>query len=156
MMAHMNEEYNFYENPPKEIYSKIKTSKIFIGCNIKSLYDENRIKIKEEHNPQRINHCGKSFYGVLLEPTKEHLFLLKYFINFKSFDLYSFNKILKENNLSCDENYAYLEKNLYPVDVKYTYSYISDFKYETFFDENLEIPMYQRIKSINMFFLTPE
>lgn len=152
----MNSTYDVLEDPPKKNYNKLISDKIFVGCNIKSSYDENRIKIKEQHNPQRINHCDKNFYGVLLEPSKEHLFLLKYLMNFKSFDLYTFNKILKENNLSCDENYAYLEKNLYPVDTKYIYNYIPDFKYDTFFDDSLEIPMYQRIKSINMFFLTPQ
>lgn len=156
IMLRMNEEFNFYEDSPKKIYSKIETNKVFIGCCIKSEYDENRIKIKENHNPKRVFHCGKNFYGVLFEPNKAHLFLLKYLINYKSFDLYSFSKVLKENNLSCEENYAYLEKNLYPVDTKHIYAYIPDFKYESFFDDNLEIPMYQRIKSINMFFLTPE
>ena len=152
----MNNGHGDLEDLPKKDYTKIKSNSIFIGCNVKSLYDENRIKIKEEHNPRRINHHNKKFYGVVLEPNKKHLFLLKYLTNFKSFDLFSFNKILKENNLSCDENYAYLDKNLYPVDVKYIYNYIPEFKYDKFFDDDLEIPMYQRIKSVNMFLLTPE
>lgn len=152
----MNEEFLSYEEEPKKEYSKIDNIKVFIGCNMKSLYDENRIKIKEGFDPVRVNHCGKNLFGSLLEPNKKHLFLLKFLINVGHLDLFSYNKILSENDLSCDENFAYLENKLYPVDSKYICEYIPDFKYSEFFEDDLDVPVYQNIKSVNMFFLTPE
>ena len=65
-------------------------------CNIKSLYDEKRIVIKQELNPVRIDHCGRNLFGVIFEPIKKHLFLLKFLLDVDSLDLYSYNKFLSE------------------------------------------------------------
>jgi hypothetical protein len=152
----MNEEFLSYEEAPVEKYNKIKNIKVFVGCNIKSLYDEKRIRIKEEFNPIRIEHCGRNLFGTIFEPSKKHLFFVRFSLDVDSLDLYSYNKLLSENNLSCDENFAYLTNKLYPVDSKYICEYIPNFKYSEFFEDDLNVPVYQNIKSVNMFFLTPE
>lgn len=152
----MNEEFLSYEEEPIEKYNKIENIKVFVGCNIKSLYDEKRIQIKKEFNPIRIEHCGRNLFGTIFEPSKKHLFFVRFSLDVNSLDLYSYNKLLSENNLSCDENFAYLTNKIYPVDSKHIYEYIPDFKYNEFFEDNLDVPVYQNIKSVNMFFLTPE
>ena len=82
--------------------------------------------------------------------------MLKNIIDIGDIDLFTYNKILLENNLTCNENFAYLEKNLYPIDPPYIYDYIPFLKNDSFFDDESDRPLYQRIKSVNMFFLTPE
>jgi hypothetical protein len=71
-------------------------------------------------------------------------------------DLISYGSILKKNNLSCEENFAYLNDGLYPLDRKHIQDYISNFKYNNFFVDEEEAPIYQRIKAINMFVLIPD
>ena len=151
----MIKEFSYLENPPILEYVCIKIPKVFIGCNIKSEYDEKRIKIKENLNPQRILHCGRTLYGILFEPDKKHSNFVKYLSHFKSIDLLGYSKILNEYSLSSEENFGYLEHGLYPVDSKYIENYIPNFTYDYLFENNLEMPMYQRIKSVNMFFLLP-
>jgi hypothetical protein len=143
------------ENPPLLEYNSIKIPKVFIGCNIKSEYDENRIKIKKSLNPQRISHCERNLYGLLFEPDKKHSDFVKYLGHFKSIDLFGYSKILNEYSLSAEENFGYLEHSLYPIDNKYIEDYIPNFKYDYLFEDDVEMPMYQRIKSVNMFFLLP-
>ncbi len=151
--AYMLEQYSAFECSPKEKYDKIDKIKIFIGCNIKSEYDEKRIKIKENFNPCRIEHNFKFFYGSLFEPKENFLKTIQEIKQFESLDLYTYNKILKENNLSCDENFAYFGNGTYPIDASHILDYICDFNYDMFFENIPEIPMHQKIKSINMFML---
>ena len=70
-------------------------------------------------------------------------------------DSYTYNKIISENNLSCDENFIFLEDGLYPLDEKHIDQYIPDFQYVSFFDDDLEMPIHQKIKSVKMFILVP-
>jgi hypothetical protein len=147
----MLEQYSAFDCPPKEKYEKIEKVKIFIGCNIKSEYDEKRIKIKEKLNPYRIEHNSKFFYGCLFEPKEFFSKTIQKIKEFDSLDLYSYNKILKENNLSCDENFAYFSDGIYPIDGTHILNYVENFNYDMFFENIPEIPMHQRIKSINMF-----
>lgn len=152
----MSEEFLSYEEAPSQNYNKIDNIKVFVGCNIKSLYDEKRIVIKQELNPVRIDHCGRNLFGVIFEPIKKHLFLLKFLLDVDSLDLYSYNKFLSENGLSCDENFAYFGKKIYPIDSKHILDYMPNFKYNDFFVDDPNVPVYENIKSVNMFFLTPE
>ena len=152
----MTDEFVSYEKSPNETYEKIKNNKVFIGCNIKSLYDEDRIKIKQELNPVRIFHKNRNLYGVLLDPIAKHLSMFDNFVTFGDFDLTSYNKILSKNNLTCNENFAYLENNLYPIDSSYIYEYISNFQYYDFFEDDSYMPLHQKIKTLYVFFLTPE
>ena len=155
-ISHMTDQYFSYEQEPEQTYNKLEHMKVFLGCIIKSLYDEERITIKEKFGPIRISHCGKKLYGMVMTPKPNHLFMLKNIIDIGDIDLFTYNKILLENNLTCNENFAYLEKNLYPIDPPYIYDYIPFLKNDSFFDDESDRPLYQRIKSVNMFFLTPE
>lgn len=147
----MLEQYSTFECPPKKKYEKNENVKLFIGCLIKSEYDERRIKINENFNPYRVEYNGNFFYGCLFEPKQKFLKTIEKIKEFKSLDLYSYNKILKENQLSCDENFAYFDGNMYPIDGSHILNYIDNFSYNMFFENIPEIPMHQRIKSVNMF-----
>lgn len=149
----MTEQYSTFECPPKEKYNKIDDVKIFIGCTIKSEYDERRIKIKEHLNPNRISHNGKLYYGCIFEPNLVFKNTIKNLSEYSSLDLITYNKVLKNNNLSCDENFAYFNDGTYPIDSTHIPNYIENFNYQMFFEDNPEIPMHQRIKAINMFIL---
>jgi hypothetical protein len=151
----MIKEFGYLDEPPILEYKGINKDCVFIGCIIKSLYDENRIIFKDNINPKRISHCERNLYGLTFDPQKRDQTFLNYLRYFKNIDLYSYNKILREYSMSCDENFGYLEKGLYPVDSKYIEKYMSDFKYDLLFEDNVEMPNYQRIKSINMFYLSP-
>jgi hypothetical protein len=151
----MIKEVLFSENPPKLEYKPIKKPIVFIGCNIKTEYDENRIKIKDALNPKRILHCERNLYGLCLEPDNKHASFVRYLSHFKSIDLFGYSKILNEYSLSSEENFGYLEHGLYPVDSKYINEYIPNFTYNHLFNDDVEMPMHQRIKSVNMFFLLP-
>lgn len=147
----MIDQYSVFECPPKEKYIKINESKIFIGCIIKSEYDEKRIKIKEEFNPSRVSYENKCFYGCLFTPSGCFLKTIENIQKLNSLDLISYSKTLKDNNLSCDENFAYFSEKLYPVDSSHICNYMKDFNYNMFFEDIPEIPMHQRIKSVNIF-----
>lgn len=151
----MIKEFGYLDEPPILEYKGIHKDYVFVGCMIKSLYDEGRIEIKNNLNPKRIYHCDRNLYGILLEPDKKDQTFLNYLKHFKTIDLYSYNKILNEYSMTCDENFGYLEKGLYPIDSKHIEKYIPNFKYDYLFDDNTEIPNYQRIKSVNMLFLSP-
>jgi len=151
----MVNEFTSYDNPPILSYSKVDSPKIFIGCIIKNKYDEERVDILENVNPERIVFSDTFLYGSLFEPSGKYADLVESIKNYKQIDLYTYNKELLKNNLSCEDNFGYFEKGLYPVDPKHILDIIENFKYDSFFDDDSEMPMYQRIKSINMFVLIP-
>lgn len=146
--------YSFEKNPILE-YSPLEKRGVFIGCDIKSKYDENRIHIKESFNPIRINHLDRNFYGPLLPLKDEHSSLLNIFEKYKIIDLFFYNKTLNEFDLTCGDNFLYLDYGLYPIDSKHILKYFPKFSYNDFFAEDGNLPSYQRIKSINMMFLFP-
>jgi hypothetical protein len=152
----MVQEFYSYSEMPNMAYDCIETAKIFIGCCIKNKYDEERIKINDSFNPYRISHSNQNFYGVIFEPTGKYIDFVENLKQYDDLDLISYGSILKKNNLSCEENFAYLNDGLYPLDRKYIQDYISNFKYNDFFVDEEEAPIYQRIKAINMFILIPD
>lgn len=154
-MPNMVKEFTSYENLPILSYEKVENPVVFIGTCIKSQYDENRISIRDSFNPQRISHCDRFLYGTILEPKKEHLLMAEKAKKVEYIDLYTYDKIISENNLSCDENFIFLEDGLYPVDEKHIDQYIPNFEYDAFFDDDPEMPIYQKIKSVKMFILVP-
>jgi len=151
----MVEEFTSYENLPILSYEKVQNPVVFIGACIKSQYDENRISIKDSFEPKRISHCDRFLYGTILEPKTEHLLMVEKAKKIEYIDLYTYNKIISENNLSCDDNFIFLEDGLYPVDEKHIDQYIPNFEYASFFDDEPEMPIHQKIKSVKMFILVP-
>lgn len=151
----MVKEFTSYENLPILSYEKIQDPVVFIGTCIRSQYDENRISIKESFNPKRITHCDRFLYGAIFLPKMEHLLMAEKAKKVEYIDLYTYNKIICENNLSCDENFIFLEDGLYPIDEKHICQYIPNFEYNSFFDDDPEMPIHQKIKSVKMFILVP-
>ncbi len=149
----MRDKFSILDEEPKKKYEEIDNVAVFIGCIIKTEYDEERIKIKNELNPNRIKYKNKNLYGCLFEPNDGFKKLFKKLSKYESLDLYMYNKILKENLFSCEENFAYFKDGLYPIDASHISGYIDNFKYEMFFEEDAKTPFYQRIKSINMFLI---
>jgi hypothetical protein len=151
-------EYDFFSFEKKPIYEyeTLLNKSVFIGCDIKTKYDEDRIVIKDDFNPKRIKHLDKNLYGVFLEPTKEHLKLLNFLEIYKNIDLFFYNKTLNEFDLTCEDNFLYLNYGLYPIDSKHILKYYPKFCYDNFFINVEHLPNYQRIKSINMMLLFPE
>lgn len=147
----MEDKILFFNEEPKQKYEEIKNNKVFIGCLIKTEYDEKRINIKNNLNPSRIRCKDKNLYGCLFDPNDKFKKTFEDIKKYESLDLYVYNKILKENKFSCEENFAYFKDGLYPIDTSHISEYIDNFNYEMFFEENDEIPMYQRIKSVNVF-----
>ena len=152
----MIKEFLYLDELPSLEYRTINHPFVFIGCNIKSLYDEKRIESDENYKPQRIYHCEHYLYGSIFEPLKNDSDFIKYLNHFQNIDLYGYGKILNEYSMTCEENFGFLENGLYPVDPKYIRKYISDFNSKDFFVDDVQMPMYQRIKSVNMFYLLPE
>jgi len=146
--------FTFEETPLLE-YKNADSKKVFIGCFIKNKYDEDRIKIKNSLNPIRLKHLDKHMYGCVFDLKKNHQEMLETFEKFKGIDLFFYSKTLKKYNLTCEENFSYLNYGLYPVDSKCISEYMPNFTYKEFFDDILEIPRYQKIKSVNMVFLNP-
>lgn len=152
----MIKEFSYLEKPPILEYKNVNTPFVFIGCNIKSLYDEERIEIKESFKPKRLYHCDHYLYGSIFNPNQKDSMFIKYLNHFQGIGLYGYNKILNEFTMTCEENFGFLQDGLYPVDSKYIRNYIPNFSYETFFNEDTQMPLHQRIKSVNMFFLLPD
>jgi hypothetical protein len=148
-------EFSSYQKQPILSYEKLNSDKIFIGSIIRSRYDENRICINDKFDPKRLDHAGLFLYGSILEPFGKYRKCIKEFDKIKSIDLYSYNKILMKYSLSCEENFAYLENGLHPIDAKHIQELIPNFKYDLFFLEEEETPIYQRIKCANLFILRP-
>lgn len=155
MLDIMIADFTSYDNLPILFYGELDKPVVFIGTCIKSQYDEDRISIRELFNPKRITHCDRFLYGTILEPKKEHLLMAEKAKKVEYIDLYTYNKIISENNLSCDENFIFLEDGLYPLDEKHIDQYIPNFQYASFFDEDPEMPIHQKIKSVKMFILVP-
>ena len=83
----MIQEFNLYQKLPILSYEALDSPKVFIGCCIKSQYDEERIHIEDKFEPKRIDHCGRYLYGSLIEPFGKYEDALKEFYKIKSIDL---------------------------------------------------------------------
>ena len=151
----MRDKFSILDEEPKKEYEEILVNKILIGSIIKTEYDEDRIKIQEKHNPKRILNNGNFLFGCLFDPNEKHINVINQIKKYKEIDLYTYNKILQENNLSCDENFSYFKNMLYPVDTVSIRDYIQNFNYDDFFEKQDQIPIYETITSVNMFILFP-
>ena len=151
----MVKEFFSYDTVPILSYKELTCDKIFIGCIIKSRYDEDRIQIKETMEPQRLDYGDYYLYGKLFNPSGKYRNLIESIKKYDKIDLYVYNKELSNNNLSCEENFSYFKNGLYPIDIEHISDFMEDFKYDDFFDDNSEMPIYQRIKGVNLFLLIP-
>ena len=151
------------DSPPIEIYKNIINSTIFIGCEVKSLYDERRIIIKPNNNqePERLqykptkhaNSWSMHLYGFAFDPKGEDRYLIKELSQLSNIDLITYNNILEKYNYKNGENYLKLTQNIFPLDNVHIERYIPNFNYDEFFSMSAEFPNFQQLTSINMYVL---
>ena len=107
---------------------KTKLPTLFFGFVIKNEYDNRRFNISEKFNPSRqvflferpdetvsllplygtyfkLNSIGRKLASVLLEQDLN-----------RDMDLKSYQNILFEYNVTCNDYYSYLNKRIYPID----------------------------------------
>jgi hypothetical protein len=144
-----------------------------IGFQLKSLYDQQRIKIKSKYNTKDIIHIlptanleAAFFRGIKIHIHEKYFTLIDQLKKFNTIlttdiiDVNVYKNLLKEYNLSCDECYAFLRKGIYPID-GHCLSSISniditlDSLYESAFDTK-HIPAYQSFSSFTIFILCNE
>lgn len=111
-----------------------------LGFQLKNLYDQKRLIIKKEYNPVDVIHLvpgetvmPKFFRGIKINPLKKFDYLVKQLEALGGFNSEEINKdfyteILNENNLSCNNCFAYLRKGIYPIDSEHL-EYFTDSKF---------------------------
>ena len=105
-----------------------KLPTLFLGFVIKNEYDNKRLTISEKYNPVKqlflfersdemvsllplygtyfkLNSIGKKLASVLLDEDLN-----------RNMDLKSYQNILYEYNVTCNDYYSYLNKRIYPID----------------------------------------
>lgn len=99
-----------------------------LGFQLKNLYDQKRLIIKENYNPKDYIHLvpgetvmPKFFRGINIEPNKKFSYLIKELEALGTFNNNEVNKdfyveLLNEYKLSCNNCFAYLRKGIYPID----------------------------------------
>jgi hypothetical protein len=151
-----------------DIITDMPTNKFFYGALVKTKGDEVRLQINKKYNPQKIStviRSEKSFsfvflYGTFLDLDPNYYSLFDvisnfYYLNFDKHTLDYYNKLLSVNDLSCQSNYSYFAKGLYPVDYTEIMKIVKDknFDYNNFFQTPDDIPFYLSIASPHIFFL---
>jgi len=144
-----------------------------IGFQLKSLYDQQRIKVKSKYNTKDIIHIlptasleAAFFRGIKILIREEYYPLLNQLRKFNTtiatdnIDVGVYKNLLKEYDLSCDECYAFLKKSVYPID-GHCLSKISNIDitleslYENAFNTK-SVPAYQSFSSFTIFILCNE
>jgi hypothetical protein len=144
-----------------------------IGFQLKSLYDQQRIKVKSKYNTKDIIHVlptanleAAFFRGIKIHIRENYFPLINQLRNFNtalttdSIDINVYKNLLKEYNLSCNECYAFLKKGVYPIDGR-CLSKISNIDitleslYENAFNTK-SVPAYQSFSSFTIFILCNE
>jgi hypothetical protein len=148
---------------PIEIYENIVKSSIFVGCEIKNLYDEKRIAINTFNGiePKRFaykptlyaNSAPLFLYGFNFFPKGEDRHLVNELKTLTNIDLITYNNILKKYNYEPGENFLKLTQNIYPIDIVHIERYMPGFNYSSFFSRDTEIPDFQQLTSINLYIL---
>ena len=107
---------------------------LFLGFCIKNEYDNQRLKINEKYEPAKQlflfekpdNEYGiLPLYGIFMKLNqlgiKVTSALLNNDLNIKNNKLpyKSYEKILYEYKLSCNDSYSYLNKRIYPLDINH-------------------------------------
>jgi len=135
-----------------------------LGFQLKNLYDQKRLIIKKEYNPIDIIHLvpdetvmPKFFRGIKITPLKRFDYLIKQLEALGSLNNETINKdfyteILNENNLSCNNCFAYLRKGVYPIDSEHL-EYFTDSKLtqEDLYTKMLDNSLINNFQSLGYF-----
>lgn len=149
--------------PAVNEYKNIHQDSIFIGCEIKHLYDEKRIKFNnyKEITPDRYSYKPTKYlnstpfllYGFCFNPKGEDKHLINELRKLDNIDLLTYNNILEKYNYKTGENYIKLVQNIYPLDTVHIERYMPEFNFDNVFMFDLKIVNFQQVTSINMYIL---
>ncbi len=145
-----------------ESYFDTTGSFLFLGFEIKSKYDEDRLQIHKSLEPKFIRHAVKSadfykdryFYGITIEGNKLHNQLVSHLVKCSVMPKYNLNIesyiiLMQEHNISTKNSYGYYDIGLYPLD---NLQDVCDdnIDYSLFFI-NKRVEFYQSIASVKPF-----
>ncbi len=104
---------------------------LFLGFDIKNEYDNQRLTINKLYKPQKLLFIFEKnkdkyevlpLYGLFLPLNKLGITLCTTLVNQElsdNIDINIYSNILAEYNMSCIDSYTYLNKRIYPIDLKY-------------------------------------
>jgi len=130
-------------NEPLEIdsFSYLSDSEypvIMLGFQLKNLYDQKRLLIKDKYDVQDIIHfipretmLPKFFRGIKLTIKPSIVSLIAMLENLglsdREISLPTYRNILDKYKLSCNNCYAFLQKGIYPIDSECINSFASNY-----------------------------
>lgn len=130
---------------------------LFLGYIIKNRYDERRYSICESLNPIRFSYPTSSklnFYGVV--SNRQNNFLSELQAK-QPLNLNDYSSFCVEQDMSCYSCFLYFFPYLYPVDSTHRERFFPNINIESFYINDNNIPIYQRVGSLYMFaFLDPK
>jgi len=160
--------FNLTEKPADfEKFQTITYPTIFFGFSIRNQYDQRRLKIKDQYNPQYIFHkYGNKqedmlfLYGVTAKFPKKDLPCLYPIRENPNLNREQYEAVLNPLDLECNDCYLFLNKNLYPISTFYMHRFfnIEPFKSMNSYSEMLErdkdLPLHHTISAFYLFLLT--
>lgn len=166
--THMTLTFNDTEKSADlEKFEKITYPTFFFGFNIRNLYDQKRLKIKDEFNPKYIVHKYGSrledmlfLYGITSPVSNEVMpYVLPLQAN-PNVNQEQYEAVLAPMEVECSDCYLFLSKNVYPINTFYSHLFFKNksFKDLTSYNQMLErdsqLPMHHTIAPFHMFLLT--
>lgn len=92
---------------------------LIYGVPINNSYDHKRLSINEALEPKRLRVGSKCFYGVILQPTRliEKIYSIAASVPMEHPDCVNmYKKRLAMCDLTCDNCWAHLDENIFPID----------------------------------------
>lgn len=160
--------FNDTERPAHlEKFEKVTYPTFFFGFMIRNLYDQKRLKIKEQFNPKYLVHKYGTkqdeimfLYGLTSKVPNDILPDIYPLQNNPNVNHEQYEAILNRMDLECSDCYLFLNKNLYPVNTFYAHRFFTkqNFKnlstYADILDRNPELPLHHTIAAFQLFLLT--
>jgi len=164
----MNLTFSDIEKPADlEKFQKITYPTFFFGFAIRTMYDQKRLKIKKEYNPNYIVHkYGNKademifLYGMLAPVSND---VMPYILPLRAnpnVNHEQYEAVIRPLEVECSDCYLFLAKNLYPINSFYAHRFFtkSNFKninnYSELFDRDPELPLHHTISPFYLFLLT--
>lgn len=144
---------DFVTQEPVELYSPIQENVVFVGYEIKNLYDEKRLCISASMSPQRRQINDLKLFGVFCTPNEIISELFDKIHKSKNTTLDSYKNLIAHYNLTLNQCYLKLHPPLYPVDYIHVNRFIKDFKYEQFLCKDAELPNFQVVSASHVYMI---
>ena len=160
--------FNDTERPAHlEKFEKITYPTFFFGFIIRNLYDQKRLKIKQEFSPKYLVHKYGSkkdeilfLYGLTSKVPSDLVSNIYPLQNNPNVNHEQYEAILNRMDVECSDCYLFLNKNLYPINTFYAHRFFTkqNFKnlstYADILDRDPELPLHHTIASFQLFLLT--